>query len=83
MFTLLAVEQWYDRRDIGRRFGCKRISCYEVLFISPRTCMLGRKKACRAVHLFKICSARQHVVVSVERIETETITSAEFDPGSA
>ena len=44
-----------------------------------------RKKACRAetiVHLFKICSARQYVVASVKRIETETIASVELHPGT-
>src|SRR6185437_6809274 len=47
--------------------------------------MVGRKKACRAetvVHLFKICSARQYVVASVKRIETETIASAELHPSA-
>src|SRR6516162_8946707 len=85
MFTLLVIQQWCDRRDVGRSFGWKRLSCYEVLFISSRTCMVGRKKACRAetvVHLFKICSARQYVVASVKRIETETIASAELHPSA-
>lgn len=85
MFTLLVIQQWRDRCDVGRSFGWKRLSCYEVLFISPRTCMVGRKKACRAetiVHLFKICSARQYVVASVKRIETETIASAELHPSA-
>src|SRR6185437_4388775 len=48
MFTLLVVQQWCDRRDVRRSFRWKRLSCYEVLFISPRTCMIGGKKACRA-----------------------------------
>ena len=85
MFTLLVVRQWCDRRDVGRSFGWKRLSCYEVLLISPRTCMVGRKKACRAetiVHFFKICSARQYVVASVKRIETETMASADFHPSA-
>jgi hypothetical protein len=57
MFTLLVVQQWSDRRDVGRSFGWKRLSCYEVLFISPRTCMVGRKEACRpetVVHLLRM-----------------------------
>ena len=48
-----------------------------------RTCIVRRKKACRAetvVHRFKICGARQYVVASVKRIKTETIASAELYP---
>src|SRR6516164_9597724 len=85
MFNLLVVQQWCDRRDVGRSFGWKRLSCYVVLFISPRTCMVGRKKACRAetvTHFFEVGCARQYVVASVKWIETETITRAQFDPSA-
>jgi hypothetical protein len=30
MFTLLAVQQWCDRRDVGRRFGWKLIAMRSV-----------------------------------------------------
>jgi hypothetical protein len=83
MFTLLVVQQWYDRRDVGRSFEWKRLSCYEVLFISPRARIVGRQKACRAetvAHLFEICGARQYVVASVKRIVTETIASGALLP---
>ncbi len=85
MFTLLAVQQWRDRRDVGRGFGWKRLSCCEVLFISRRTCVVGRKEAWRseaAVHLLKVGSTRQYVVASVKRIETEAVAIAEFYLGA-
>ena len=44
MFTLLVVRQWCDRRDVGRSFGWKRLSRYEMLLISRRTGMIGCKK---------------------------------------
>src|SRR6185312_12056350 len=71
MFTLLVVQQWGDRGDVGRSFGWERLSCEEVLFISRRTCMVGRKEACRAeavVHLSEVGGARQYVVASIKRI---------------
>src|ERR1700752_661581 len=85
LFTLLVVQQWCDRRDVGRSFRWKRLSCYEVLFITRRTGMVGRKEACRSaaiVHLFEICSARQYVVASVKRVETEIMANAELYPGA-
>ena len=80
-FTLRVAEQSGDRSDVGRGFGWKRFASCELLFKSRRTCVVGRKEACRAeaiAHLFEVGSARQFVVASVKRIETETIASAEF-----
>src|ERR1700751_5860930 len=84
MFTLL-VQQWRDRRDVGRSFGWKRLACREVLFIPRRTSVIGRKEACRSepiVHVLGIRGAGDDVVVSVKRVETEPLANAEFDPGS-
>src|SRR5579872_7053883 len=85
MFTLLVAQQWCDCRDVGRSFRWKRLSCYEVLFITRRTGMVGRKKACRSeaiVHLFKICSASQYVVARIIRVETKTMANTELYPGA-
>jgi hypothetical protein len=85
MFILLVVQQWCDRRDVGGSFRWKRLSCYEVLFISPRTCMVGRKETCRSeadVHFFEIGRAGQYVVARIERIQTKSIANAKFNPGA-
>src|ERR1700749_2882488 len=71
MFTVLIVRQWCDRHYVGRRFGWKRLSCFEVLFVPRRTCMVGRKKACRAetvVHIFEVSGARENVPTRIKWI---------------
>jgi hypothetical protein len=60
VFTLLLGEQWRHSRDIGHGFWWKRSACREMLFITRRTGMVGRKEACRSeaiVHLFKVGGA--------------------------
>jgi hypothetical protein len=82
MFTSLVVRQRCDR-DVGRSFGWKRLSCYEVLFISQRTGMVGRMKACRSetiVHAAEIRSARHDVVVRIKEINTQSVPEAQIDP---
>ena len=84
MFTLLVGEQWRHRRDIGHGFRWKRLACREVLFIPRRTCVVGRKEACRSeavVHLPEIRGARKYVVARIKGVEAETIANAEFNPG--
>src|SRR6185437_13582317 len=85
MLTLLVVQQWCDRRDVGRSFGWKRLSCHEVLFISQRTGMVGRKNACRSepiVHFAEIRSARHDVVVRIKWIDAQSVSDAQFNPGA-
>ena len=61
VFSMSVIEQWRDRRNVGRGFLWKRSPCREVLFIPRWTGVIGRKEACRSetvVHVFKVSGAR-------------------------
>jgi hypothetical protein len=84
-FTMFVIEQWRDCRNVSRGFLWKRSPCREVLFVPRWTRVIGCKESRRSeaiVHLFEVRGARDDVVVSVKRVETETIANAKFDPGA-
>ena len=85
VFGVSVIEQWCDGRNVTYGFLWKRSARREVLFVPRWTRVIGCKEACRSetiVHLFEVRGARDDVVVSVKRVETETIANAKFDPGA-
>src|SRR6266446_2128527 len=85
IFTLPVAEQCRDRRDVLYCIRWKRFACCEVLLKTRWTCVVGSKEACRSeavAHLLEVGGARQDVVASIKRIETEIIANTELDPGT-
>src|SRR3546814_14273099 len=81
---LRSADHRREDREIGAGFAGKRPAGFEVLFIAPRSRIIGGEKAGRSkavMQFAKVGCARDDVVADMIGIVAKTVSTAQIGPG--